>query len=61
MKPHGAQICSRSHDVIGWSMHSCMFVVYMKQNDIDQVTWVIHEGGFLFIIYHNCEKSSPIR
>jgi hypothetical protein len=27
----------------------------------NQVTWVIHKGGFLLIIYHNCQKSSPIR
>jgi hypothetical protein len=33
MKPHGALICSRSRDVIGWTMHSsCMFIVYLKQN-----------------------------
>jgi hypothetical protein len=32
MKPHGVLICSRTRDVIGWTMHSCMFVVYMKQN-----------------------------
>jgi hypothetical protein len=33
-----------------------------QSTSVDQVTyWVIHEGGFLFIIYHNCQKSSPIR
>jgi hypothetical protein len=32
-----------------------------QSTSVDQVTWVIHEGGFLFIIHHNCQKSSPIR
>jgi hypothetical protein len=35
--------------------------VLLQSTSVDQVTWVIHEGGFLFIIYHNCQKSSPIR
>jgi hypothetical protein len=26
---------------------------------VDQVTWIIHEGDFLFIIYHNCKKVVP--
>jgi hypothetical protein len=26
---------------------------------VDQVTWIIHEGSFLFIIYHNCQKVVP--
>jgi hypothetical protein len=27
-----------------------------QSTSVDQVTWVIHEGDFLFIIYHNCQK-----
>jgi hypothetical protein len=26
---------------------------------VDQVTWIIHEGGCLFIEYHNCQKVVP--
>jgi hypothetical protein len=37
------------------------FSAQRKSTSVDQVTWVIHEGSFLFIIYHNCQKSSPIR
>jgi hypothetical protein len=32
-----------------------------QSTSVDQVTWVIHEGGFLLISYTtNCQKSSPI-
>jgi hypothetical protein len=51
MKPHGALICSRSRDVSGWTMHSCMFVVYMKQNganlEVLLIAFMLKQGAVI--------------
>jgi hypothetical protein len=53
--PHGLELSDMSDHT------SILSPGQRRSTSVDQVTWIIHEGGFLFIIYHNCQESSPIR